>query len=74
MARLVANHPSPLDRNRLPIELSQYQAMAQAMDGLILHDIGTLPGDGFEANETATEDWLGRFASGAAWAQLRGLS
>lgn len=70
----LGNHPSPLDRNRLPIELSQYQAMAQAMDGLILHDIGTLPGDGFEANETATEDWLGRFASGAAWAQLRGLS
>ena len=70
----LGRQPSPLDRNRLPAELSLYQAMAQAMGGLVLHDIGSLPGDGFASNETATEDWLGRFAPGAAWAQLRGLS
>jgi hypothetical protein len=66
--------PSPLDRNRLPAELSMYQAMERAIHGHVLHDIGTITGDGFTANENATEDWLGRFSPDASWAQLRGLT
>lgn len=66
--------PSPLDRNRLPRELAMYQAMDQAIRSHVLHDIGPFVGEGFSTNETATEDWLARFASGAPWAQLRGIS
>lgn len=67
----LGTHPSALDRNRLPAELAIYQRMAKAMNGHVLHDIGTFPGEGFEANETATEEWLSRFLPGSAWAALR---
>ena len=51
-----------------------YQAMDEAIRSHVLHDIGPFVGEGFSTNETATEDWLARFASGAPWAQLRGIS
>jgi hypothetical protein len=66
--------PSPLDRNRLPAELVMYQAMQQAIEGHVLQGIGPFAGEGFNANETATEDWLGRFSPDAAWAQFRGIN
>ena len=66
--------PSALDRNRLPAELAMYQAMDQAIRSHVLHDIGPFVGEGFSTNETATEDWLARFAATSAWAQLRGVS
>ena len=64
---VLGERPSPLDRNRLPAEVAIYREMAKAMDGHILRSIGQLTGEGFGADENATDDWLSRFTPGSAW-------
>ncbi|RWP24100.1 MAG: DUF3396 domain-containing protein [Mesorhizobium sp.] len=64
---VLGDAPDGLDRNRLASKVPLYQGMAKVMGGYILSGVDPLPGEGFQANGDATDEWLQRFSDGAGW-------